>query len=291
MIHFTVPLILLLLVFLLVQGSTKMDRTPSFAQYTTRTIVNLSGLSVADPLPQRQGVPSDGSLSARSNGSHGSRSSFHEHYRGPSGHSSHAMYDGDYDASSPQDDNTHYVRKSSSRNMTHSSGIFMDDDAPGTRNNTTTMQEPGAQLSQSRISSAASAMAGAGSSLGSGSGSGLGLESGTAGSGTASGAGSGSDSHKSIGQVPGIHKYVALIAHLGAAFYLRSDPPVLLFFPCVSFVLRLFVSFLIFFIFLLSFSVLFSYRLRLFPLYCCRTTSMANFYYKRSMSGEFEEQE
>lgn len=32
---------------------TKMDRTPSF--YTSRSIVNLSGLSVSDPVPVRRG--------------------------------------------------------------------------------------------------------------------------------------------------------------------------------------------------------------------------------------------
>ena len=40
----------------------QLDRTPSF--YTTRSIVNLSGLSVSDPVPNPKRIPSHGTLSA-----------------------------------------------------------------------------------------------------------------------------------------------------------------------------------------------------------------------------------
>lgn len=41
---------------------TQLDRTPSF--YTSRSIVNLSGLSVSDPVPYGKRLPSHGALSA-----------------------------------------------------------------------------------------------------------------------------------------------------------------------------------------------------------------------------------
>lgn len=61
---------------------TSMDRTPSF--YTTRSIVNLSGLSVSDPLPENvsQSAPSHRGSFASTSSSIPSRASFEKRDRG-----------------------------------------------------------------------------------------------------------------------------------------------------------------------------------------------------------------